>query len=279
MNVLFDKEKFHDELKNMEIYPNDTVLINLNISKFGLFKGFKKSDYVQIFKEYFSQDGTFMALSFTYAKMSLRNRNLPYFDGTQLSNTGAFSNAMLKDADSVRSLHPTNSVVAIGKYAKELTEGIDDTAGAYEFVERLVERKGKVLLIGMGEYPGFITHGVEARLGLYKQYWNRFFIKVKLDKKIFTRLDPGGCSSTFGMLYPEYIKNEILVVNRINGAYSLSIRADLAYEIDLNYLRKNPNALICDNSDCLKCRLFRWKTIWKLPFFIWKYLFKKLQTK
>jgi aminoglycoside N3'-acetyltransferase len=263
------KQLIYKQLQSFDVKPSDTVLINLNIDKFGLIEGYRRSDYVKLLKEYFaSGGGTFVALAFTPVKFSFTNKNLPFFDGTQPAYTGAFANAMLKDKDAHRSKHPSNSVVAIGQKAKDFVKGLDENGGAYDFARRAIEMDAKVLLIGMSDYPGFLTHLVEQELKLYRQYWNRFFLKVQLKDRVFKRLDPGGCSSTFGRLYPEYIKHEALRVGRINQAYSLCIDAKKAYEIDYNVISKNPNLLICSNPNCSRCRIYRWKTIWRVPFFV-----------
>ena len=204
------------------------------------------------------------------------NKRLEYFDGTQPANTGSFPNAMLKDRDSFRSKHPSNSVVAIGRNAKEFTEGLDETGGAYDFARRAIEMNAKILLVGMNEFPGFITHLAEQDLKLYKRYWDRFFLKVQLEKRVFRRLDPGGCSKSFDKLYPEYIKNEALRIGRVNEGYALSIDARTAYEIDYKILESDPRFLVCSDQTCSRCRVYRWAAVWKLPFLMVKFLLKKV---
>jgi aminoglycoside N3'-acetyltransferase len=271
------KITIYKQLQLLDIKPSDTVLINLNIEAFGLIEGYRRSDYVKLFKEYFaSEGGTFVALSFTPVKFSITNKKLPFFDGTQVAVTGAFANAMLKDKDAQRSKHPSNSVVAIGANAKKFVDGLDETSGAYDFARRAIDMDAKILLIGMSNYPGFLTHLVEQDLKLYRQYWNRFFLKVKLKDRVFRRLDPGGCSSTFSRLYPEYIKQGALRVGFVNQAYSLCIDATTAYEIDYNVISRKPSLLICDNPKCSRCRVFRWKTIWRAPFFIFNNIINKV---
>ena len=271
------KLKIYKQLEDLNIFPSDTVLINLNIERFGLLEGGKRSDYVNLFKEYFSLGGgTFLALAFTPVAVSITGKRLPYFDGTQRAYTGAFSNAMLKDSDSYRSNHPSNSIVAIGDRAIDFVTNLDETGGAYDFCRRLIEMDGKILLIGMHDYPGFITHLVEQDLKLYRQYWIRFFLRVQLKDKVFKRLDPGGCSRSFGKLYNEYIKHEILSVGRVNQGYSLSVSAKQAYDIDYEIVSKNPGFLRCHDSGCSTCRAYRWRSIHLIPFFILKKLVKRI---
>jgi aminoglycoside N3'-acetyltransferase len=275
---MIEKIAIHKQLKSLNILPSDLVIINLNIEKFGLIENYKRMDYVTIFEDYFnSGGGTFISLAFTPAKFSICNKNLPFFDGHQSANTGAFANSMLKNSNAHRSMHPTNSVVAIGAKAKDFIYGLDEYSGAYEFARRAIDMDAKVLLIGMNDFPGFLTHLVEQDLKLYRKYWNRFFLKVRMKDKIFKRLDPGGCSKTFSRLYPEYIKKELLRVGMVNKAYSLSIDASKAYDVDYDIISKNPNILICDDKNCNQCRVFRWKTIFRLPFFTIKYIYKRLR--
>jgi aminoglycoside N3'-acetyltransferase len=277
MSSVFDEAVFYKDLRDLGIMPEDTVLINLNIAKFGLIKGFRRADYVEIFKRYFEQGGgMFFSLAFTPCAFTLTNKNLPQFDGTQAAYTGAFANAMLKDKGSFRSTHPTSSIVAIGEGAEKFISNLDEFAGAYTFARNLIDRKGKVLLVGMSEYPGFLTHLVEQDLKLYRQYWNRFFLKVRVGDRVFLREDPGGCSKTFERLYPEYIRREVLRTGRINGAYSLSVDSVDVYDIDREIITKNPEILICSDKKCSKCRVFRWRSIWNLPIYVFTKLCQRL---
>lgn len=278
----FKKENFFKDMQSLNIKKGDTLFINCNLEKFGIIHEFKRVDYVNLFLEYLGTEGTLVALAYTGAGKSIfNNKNLPFFDGTQKANTGAFSNIMLKHPKATRSMHPSNSIVAIGNNAEFITKNHNQNSGAYSFIKQLIELNCKVLLIGMNDFPGFVTHKVEEDLKLYTQYWDRFFFKVKLkDDKIFYRKDPGGCSSTFGRLYQYYIEEEKLLIGYINDTYSLSINAIDAYSIDLKIIKNNPNILICDNPNCYRCRVSRWRTIWRVPFFITKkvlqkYIFKR----
>jgi aminoglycoside N3'-acetyltransferase len=273
----FNRENFFNEMSNLNIKKSDTLFINCNLQGFGVIQGYKRLDYLNLFLDYLGEDGTLITLAYTGAGRSFfKNKNLPYFDGSQKASTGAFSNIMLKHPKAIRSIHPSNSIVAIGKNAALITKGHDENSGAYSFIKQIIELDGKVLLLGMSDFPGFVTHKVEEDLQLYKQYWDRFFLKVKLkNSKIFYRKDPGGCSSTFGRLYEYYIKEDKLLVGYINNAYSLSINAKDAYDIDMRVIKDNPKILICDNPSCYRCRVSRWKTIWRMPFFITKKVFQK----
>ena len=268
IDKIFNPEVIADQLYNLGINPGDTLLININMSEFGIINQYKKKDYVKLFLDYLGEEGTLVALAYTPAKFSITNKDLPFFDGNQRATTGAFPNQMLKYAGAYRTLHPTNSVVAIGKNADYITRNIDENSGAYDFLRRVINLDGKVLLIGMMNYPGFVTHLVQADLKLYKHYWHRFFYKVRLGNKVHVCLDPGGCSLGFDKLYGTYIKNGALLSGYINGAYSLSIKAKVAYKLDYEILIKSRDFLNCGNKECFHCQSGQWRSIWNLPFYL-----------
>ena len=69
--------------------------------------------------------------------------------------------------DGVRSLHPTHSVTAFGKEAAEYVQGEEHSASPAPVggcLSRLYERRGKVLLIGVGHDKNTYLHAVDERL-------------------------------------------------------------------------------------------------------------------
>ena len=274
------KELLNEQLKIMGLEPGDTVLVNFDMPAFGKIQGFKRADYVDFLLRYLGDEGTLVTLAYTDYKFSLCNSGLPIFHINAPANTGAFANIMLKNKSSFRSLHPTNSIVAIGKNAKSITENIDKESLAFEFYRKFLEYDAKVLLVGCKNFPGFITHLAELELGLYKKYWFGRFIKCRLENgQIFKRVDPGGCSVTFDRLYPFYIKEEKLKIGVVGNAYSLSISAKDAYEIDTKVLNSNPGLIECERPDCFKCRVGKWNTIWFFPVFLFYKIMRKLKLK
>lgn len=101
----FDREKFFKEMSNLNIKKGDTLLINCNLEEFGMVQGFKRIDYVNLFLDYLGNAGTLVALAYTGAGRAIfHNENVPYFDGTQKANTGAFSNIMLRHPQAIKKL-------------------------------------------------------------------------------------------------------------------------------------------------------------------------------
>jgi aminoglycoside N3'-acetyltransferase len=270
------KKLLFGQLDSMGISAGDTLLVNFNIAEFGHVKGFKRADYVNFLLEYLGSEGTIVALSYTNYSFSFFNKKLPIFTPKTPANTGAFPNALLKMPQSFRSLHPTHSVVSVGKNAEYITADIDHNNYAFDFYRKLIELDAKVLLIGCRDYPGFVTHLAELELGLYKKFWFGRFLKCRLESgDIFTRTDVGGCSSTFGRLYPYYIQEGILTTGYVGNAYSLSINAKQAYSIDLAVLKDNPSLIECNRAECFSCRYGKWRKLWRFPLFLLKKISRK----
>lgn len=84
--------------------------------------------------------------------------------------TGAIPEAARVRPDSVRSVHPTHSVVALGARARELTDGHASSVtpcDASSPYGRLADRGGRVLLLGGVTHSSSTSlHGVEERAGV-----------------------------------------------------------------------------------------------------------------
>lgn len=268
--MLFSVENLKSDLNNLGIQKGDTVLVRADLSSIGKLESKNRQDYINFILEAVGEEGTIVGLSFTESFFLRKNRNI-IFDGTNKAYTGAFANEMLKHPKSIRSMHPTNSYVAIGKNAKYILDGHDENSGAYEPIRKIVELGGKMVLIGcVKSSPGFTTtHLAEVDLGLHKRIifpsLNMVYYRKNGEIKLFKRKDLGSCSSTFYRFYGHYVKNELLTQGYIGNAYSIAIDAKKAFELDLEILKNNPKITICDRNDCMLCRARRWDNLKDIP--------------
>ena len=188
---------------------------------------------------------------------------------------------MLNHSKALRSQHPTNSYVAIGKYAEYITKDHNEFSGAYEPIRKIIELNGKMLLIGcVSSSPGFTTtHLAEVDLGLHKRIilpsLDGVYYKKNNEIKIFKRKDVGSCSSTFYKFYSFYVKNELLFQGYVGNAYTVLADAKKIYRLDLEILKKNSKITICHNPRCMLCRARRWDNLIDMPIFIIRYLYTK----
>lgn len=280
---MYTMEKLKKDLLDIGIKKGDTLLVRADLGAIGKLETKKREDYINFMIEAIGEEGTIVGLSFTQSFNILKKNKNIIFDGTNKSYTGAFANTMLSHPKAVRSSHPTNSYVAIGKNAKYILENHDENSGAYEPIRKIIELNGKMILIGCVESsPGFTTtHLAEVDLELHKRIifptLNAVYYKKNGAIKIFNRKDLGSCSSTFYKFYGYYVRNELLIQGYIGNAYSILIDAKKAYSLELEILKENPKITICNNPNCMLCRARRWDNLKDIPLFFLRKIYKKLK--
>lgn len=278
---MYSVEKLKNDLRDMGVKKGDVLLVRADLGTIGKLNTKKREDYINFLLEAVGESGTIIGLSFTMSFFLKKNKNI-IFDGTNKSYTGAFSNTMLKHPKAVRSLHPTNSYVAIGKDAEYILDNHDENSGAYEPIRKIIALNGKMILIGcVDSSPGFTTtHLAEVDLGLHRKIifpsLNASYFKSEGEIKLFKRKDLGSCSSTFYRFYGFYVKNKLLIQGRIGNAYSVIIDAKDAYRLDLTILRNNSKITLCNQKLCMLCRARRWDNLLDMPLFLIRKLFKKV---
>lgn len=263
----------------------DVVLIRASLGAVGRINGGAQT-FIDALLEVVGAEGTIVSLAFTGGAFLKKPKKADAFHRLKESYAGALPNEMIKREDSFRSRHPMCSYVAIGKYAKEITEGHDHNAPAYEPIRKIVEYQGKAILVGCVESsPGFTTtHLVEQDLGMlripmFSRFVKTYYINEHGEYKIFKRKDPGLCSSSFYKFYAHYVKKEVLRSGYIGGAYSILASAKECYEIDRSILLADKKFNICDSKDCFTCNLDRRDRIHKIPGFIVRFLLRQIQSR
>lgn len=232
----------------------------------------QKFNLIDLLLEMIGSDGTLVSLAYTNAYF-IKPDISDVFTLDKPSYAGAFPNIMLKHPNARRSKHPVNSVVAIGKYADYITENHTVSSKPYDPIKKLVELDAVMILIGCVESsPGFTTtHLVEQELGILNKILFTKYFKVYYnfdgENKLYTRDLQGACSSGFYKMYAKYINGCCLNTGYVGNAYSISISAKKAYDVDLNTLSENSLFALCDNKKCWMCngrRIDNWK---KFPVF------------
>jgi aminoglycoside N3'-acetyltransferase len=282
---MYSVQKLEYNLVSLGIKKGDTLLVRADLGAIGKIDTRNREDYINCMLNAVGVEGTIVGLSFTNS-FSIFNKNKNViFERNSKTYTGAFSNTMLKFKNSLRSSHPTNSYVAIGKYAEYILKEHDETSGAYEPIRKLMELNAKMILIGCVESsPGFTTtHLAEVDLGLHKRIifptLSASYYKNKGELKIFRRKDLGSCSSTFYKFYGFYVRKKLLKQGYVGNAYSILIDAEKAYSLDYEILKAEPKITICNNPSCKLCRMRRWDNMYDIPKYAISMLVKKIKKK
>lgn len=162
---MVNKNDVFEFLKNIGIKSNDTVLIHTSMRSIGEVSG-GCDGLIDAFCEYLS-DGLFIVPSHTWDSV---NKDNPHFNvRTSTPCTGALCRVAVTRTDGVRSLHPTHSMVAFGKGAKEYVSGEEKLHtptpdnGAWG---RLSENNAKILLIGVGHNRNTYFHVIDEILDI-----------------------------------------------------------------------------------------------------------------
>lgn len=249
-------------LYDIGIRPGDVLYVRARASAIGNVTPPARTTILAALLEALGQGGTLVLPSFTLTRNILRwVRPKACFEPSTPSNSGALTKEVLKHPAVVRSLHPTHSFAAIGKYARSITDQHDKTKSAFFPVRKLIDHNAKMLLIGCNtESPGFSTvHYAQWELGLTRKHWTHFLFAVDVvengTKHRWRPSEDPGCSRGFDKMYRHYMEQNIFKDGVIGDAYSIMVPAAAAYEIDKKVITADPKSVLCDYPDCISCRI------------------------
>jgi aminoglycoside 3-N-acetyltransferase len=170
--------------------------------------------------------------------------------------TGSVPVAMWERGDSLRSRHPTNSVVAIGKLAKYITEGHDHTTSAFLPYERLVKIRGRGLFIGLDGRLVSLRHQGQYQAGLMHvlpPLWGVRFLREDGSIGVYARRE-WGCTKRLPELNEAMVKEGLIREGMIGNAESMMVDASGVVGTIANMLREDPGINLCRRFTCLWCR-------------------------
>ncbi|MBW4846637.1 MAG: AAC(3) family N-acetyltransferase [Lachnospiraceae bacterium] len=160
---MYTKQDLKQNLKEMGIMPHDTLLLHSSMKAIGEVEG-GADTVLDAFMEYMS-DGLLILPTHTWAAMS-EYHNV-YDPRIEPACVGILPNLFMRRKGVLRSLHPTHSVAVYGKDSKAFIEGEENRTtpcppgGCYD---RLKNRNGKILLLGVGHERNTFIHCVEEHL-------------------------------------------------------------------------------------------------------------------
>jgi aminoglycoside 3-N-acetyltransferase len=182
---MYTKQDLLLHLEKMGIMPGDTVLIHSSMKAIGEVDG-GADTVLDALMEYLSE-GLLVLPTHTWATMD-EIYNV-YDPAMEPACVGILPNLFRKRTGVLRSLHPTHSVAAFGKDSESFIEGEENRTtpcapgGCYD---RLRERNGKILLLGVGHARNTFIHCVEELLDVPERLTKTpaFFKIVMPDKQI-----------------------------------------------------------------------------------------------
>lgn len=245
---MYTKQDLIDAIINIGIKPWDTLLIHSSMKAIGEVEG-GADTVLDAFIEYMQDDGLLIFPTHTWEQIN-DEYNI-YNPLTEPSCVGILTNLFRKRPGVIRSLHPTHSVAALGKDAKEYTSGEEafDTPCSREGCwGKLYDRKAKILFLGCSLKKNTYIHGVEEWLNIS----NRLMAKPRqlkiilpdgsiIDRPFRSHYFPGGdISQNYDKMLAPYIHYEIANSGKIGDAKSVLCDAVGMADLTTKYLQRNP---------------------------------------
>lgn len=153
------------QLEQLGLDPEGTLLVHSSYKSMGPIAGGPGTvlDSLSTFME----AGLLVLPTHTWKYINAEN---PHFHvASSPSNVGVLTELFRQREGVVRSLHPTHSVAALGKDALQFVSGDEkcDTPCARESVwGKLLDRKGKIMLVGVDLTRNTFIHGIEEWLDI-----------------------------------------------------------------------------------------------------------------
>ena len=157
---MFSKEQLKEQIRQMGVQPDDTVLIHTSMKAIGEVDG-GADTVIDAFCEVLT-DGLFLVPTHTWGCV---NKNQPVYDvRSTVPNIGALPRVAAFRKDGIRSLHVTHSIWAHGKDAEAFIQGEDkaESPCPVGFAwSRLADRRAKILLLGVTHARNTFIHAID----------------------------------------------------------------------------------------------------------------------
>ncbi len=246
------KESLIDDLAASGIPRDATVLLHSSMKAIGEVEG-RADTVLDALAEYF-EPGLLVLPTHTWETV---NKDGDVFDPeSSLSCVGVLTNLFWKRPETVRSLHPTHSVAALGEDAQKFTAGEELTrtpcsqGGVYG---RLLDRGAYILFLGVPMTRNTFVHGVEE--------WNTIPNRLA-EKPTELAVRSGGSliqtpqnvhsapipdiSENYGKLRPVLQENGDLQVAKFGDAELLITTAPAVNRVATALLERDPDIFLDD---------------------------------
>ena len=279
-------ETVFDQLVSLGVRQGDVLFVTADLMQVGLF--FKSRSetmraWVDLLSQAVGEQGTIIVAAYTPVFFRFKKDARVVFTPHSATTAGALSNALLRDERSVRSCHPTNSCVGIGRDAKEILKGHDQNSLCYSVLGEVVKRGGKHLMLGTVDRMNapLGLHYAQELLGITKTeptvgMFQSYYLDESGQQKLFTKWNVGGCSRGGFKLFGHLLVDDAISLGRVGQSQAALIDAKKSTTIAHNALAADRSAFVCENLTCVSCR-GRWTVSGiKTPILYFQVLIRRL---
>jgi aminoglycoside 3-N-acetyltransferase len=241
-------ERMAEQLLSLGLRPGGVLLVHSSLRSLGPISGGAETVIEGLLRA-LGPEGTLLLPAFSYNIVTAAH---PFFDlRNTASNVGALPEYFRKRSGTLRSMHPTHSVCAVGKEARSLLANhVQDftPCGPNSPITLLPGRSGQILMLGCGLGPNTSMHGVEERteppylFGPDRAY--QFFLpEGGVASKVYRPHGFDGWRQRYDRL-DSMLPPSVLRVGKIFSAAAHLLEAHAMWEIAEDTLRRDPFAFV-----------------------------------
>lgn len=247
------KEDIKAGLRKLGLKKGDIVGVHSSLSSFGVVEGGADA-VIDALLEVVGEEGTIVMPAYSTNRIDVERtpeevaigvmwkfKILPYNPKEIPCWTGAIPETFRKRKNIFRSLHPTHSIAAIGRHAKEIVE-VEDSS-ALKGWKKLLELKGYILLIGVGLDRCSSMHLAEERVQLPRHIIEKITPPNWLVEKYpEEEWDVGyGPYPDFSKMEESCLKNKIMKRVKVGEATLKLVKLRDLIDLYAEYLKRYPD--------------------------------------
>lgn len=231
----------------MGIKPDDVIKIHSSMKKIGATEG-GADTVLDVFCDYLGESGLLVLPAHTWG--TVKDYNYIYNPDTTPSNLGLLPNLFRQRKGVYRSIHPTHSVCAFGKNAKEFVSGTYPQitlCAKNSCYGKLYDSGARVLLIGVTLTSNTFFHYIEEyREEVPPVHYNKVPMPCKIELSGGNYIDnpvylpPFDTSKQFDRALDIVLKEESTVTGKIGQADCILIDCKKIFSIISKVLDENP---------------------------------------
>ena len=248
---MYTKQDLLKHLSALGVDPKGTLMVHISYKAIGNVEG-RGDTVLNALIEYMSS-GLLVIPSHTWDNVNNKNPVMDVQYTPVTPSIGILPELFRKRLYVHRSLHPTHSLAAVGKDAKEFLDGeekINTPCGKGGAYYKLWERNAQILLIGCNFTTNTFIHGLEEwenAEGAISKEKTDFYVIDYNGKRQYTpqyrHCAPNG-SSTFSKIEPFAYEKGILTYGSFGDAGTSLMRAIPLRDLVAGLLKENPRYLL-----------------------------------
>ena len=245
---MLTKKQIIQGLRELGLETGDTVIVHSSLSSFGEVEN--GADAVaDAILDVIGTQGTIIVPTFNYDPGV-------YDVATTPSVVGKITETVRLHKEAIRSNHPTHSVAAIGRLAKQITEDHDkvEAFSRNSALHKAARVGAKILQLGVTQTSNSSIHVAEELAQVpYLDKQRRVTIRRPSGKTIHKWIRRPGCSQGFEAIDELLHDQGVLKEITIGQCQARLMTARMVIEAAVDMLRCDPAALLCDRPECGVC--------------------------